>query len=232
MTFNAMHLYAEVYPEFQDSFATSIKKLSNEEYESFIGLTNHEIEVLKNLLSNRLDSRDRAIVYRRFGLEDGEMKALETIGKELFVSTYKIREALARNYRFFRRENILPPICSAPKSVNETAKKFADELKEIRRDPIFEKERYLTSELQSFLRTTPFRCSREYYEVAGLELSLCDTPIDKLELSIRSHNCLKRAMLFTIDDLLRMSPKDLMGVRNLGRKGVEEVLEKLRPYRS
>ena len=51
--------------------------------------------------------------------------------------------------------------------------------------------------------------------------------IDELELSVRSYNCLKRAGINTVEELTNKSQEDMMKVRNLGRKSLEEVLAKL-----
>ena len=52
--------------------------------------------------------------------------------------------------------------------------------------------------------------------------------IDELELSVRSYNCLKRAGINTVEELINRSSDDMMKVRNLGRKSLEEVLNKLK----
>ncbi|MCR5811336.1 MAG: DNA-directed RNA polymerase subunit alpha [Lachnospiraceae bacterium] len=52
--------------------------------------------------------------------------------------------------------------------------------------------------------------------------------IDELELSVRSYNCLKRAGINTVEELCNKTPDEMMKVRNLGRKSLEEVLEKLK----
>ncbi len=52
--------------------------------------------------------------------------------------------------------------------------------------------------------------------------------IDELELSVRSYNCLKRAGINTVEELTSKTPEDMMKVRNLGRKSLEEVLNKLK----
>ncbi|RKW39216.1 MAG: DNA-directed RNA polymerase subunit alpha, partial [Lachnospiraceae bacterium] len=51
--------------------------------------------------------------------------------------------------------------------------------------------------------------------------------IDELELSVRSYNCLKRAGINTVEELCSRTSDDMMKVRNLGRKSLEEVLQKL-----
>ncbi len=52
--------------------------------------------------------------------------------------------------------------------------------------------------------------------------------IDELELSVRSYNCLKRAGINTVEELCNRSHDDMMKVRNLGRKSMEEVVAKLK----
>ncbi len=52
--------------------------------------------------------------------------------------------------------------------------------------------------------------------------------IDELELSVRSYNCLKRAGINTVSELTNKTSEDMMKVRNLGRKSLEEILAKLK----
>jgi DNA-directed RNA polymerase subunit alpha len=54
-----------------------------------------------------------------------------------------------------------------------------------------------------------------------------DMTIDELELSVRSYNCLKRAGINTVEELCNKSPEEMMKVRNLGKKSLDEVLAKL-----
>ena len=51
--------------------------------------------------------------------------------------------------------------------------------------------------------------------------------IEELDLSVRSFNCLKRAGINTVEDLVSKSEDEMMKVRNLGRKSLEEVMAKL-----
>jgi len=51
--------------------------------------------------------------------------------------------------------------------------------------------------------------------------------IEELDLSVRSFNCLKRAGINTVEDLIGKTEEDMMKVRNLGRKSLEEVMNKL-----
>ncbi|MCR2346187.1 DNA-directed RNA polymerase subunit alpha, partial [Salmonella enterica] len=51
--------------------------------------------------------------------------------------------------------------------------------------------------------------------------------IEELDLSVRSYNCLKRAGINTVQELANKTEEDMMKVRNLGRKSLEEVKHKL-----
>ena len=54
--------------------------------------------------------------------------------------------------------------------------------------------------------------------------------IEELDLSVRSYNCLKRAGINTVEDLTNRTEEDMMKVRNLGRKSLEEVIHKLHAF--
>jgi len=56
---------------------------------------------------------------------------------------------------------------------------------------------------------------------------ILEMPIEELELSVRSYNCLKRAGITTVQDLANKSESDMMKVRNLGKKSLDEVINKL-----
>ena len=57
---------------------------------------------------------------------------------------------------------------------------------------------------------------------------ILEMTIEELDLSVRSFNCLKRAGINTVDDLISKSPEEMMKVRNLGKKSFDEVREKLK----
>jgi DNA-directed RNA polymerase subunit alpha len=54
-----------------------------------------------------------------------------------------------------------------------------------------------------------------------------EMPIEELELSVRSYNCLKRASISTVEDLTNKTQDEMMKVRNLGKKSLDEVTNKL-----
>ncbi|MGN0787575.1 MAG: DNA-directed RNA polymerase subunit alpha [Candidatus Onthoplasma sp.] len=59
---------------------------------------------------------------------------------------------------------------------------------------------------------------------------LFEKPIEEMELSVRSYNCLKRAGIETIGDLAKKTKGEMMKVRNMGAKSMEEVIQKLESY--
>ncbi|MCR5785680.1 MAG: DNA-directed RNA polymerase subunit alpha [Eubacterium sp.] len=64
--------------------------------------------------------------------------------------------------------------------------------------------------------------------VSDAKEKVLEMNIDELELSVRSYNCLKRAGINTVEELCNKTSDDMMKVRNLGRKSLEEVLAKLK----
>ena len=72
-----------------------------------------------------------------------------------------------------------------------------------------------------FIRFNPL--SDEDPKVKALE-----TSIEDLDFSVRAYNCLKRAGIHTLQDLVNKSESDMMKIRNLGKKSLKEVLDKIR----
>ena len=61
----------------------------------------------------------------------------------------------------------------------------------------------------------------------GKKEKVLETTIEELDLSVRSYNCLKRAGINTVEELIKKDEEEMMKVRNLGRKSLEEVQQKL-----
>jgi DNA-directed RNA polymerase subunit alpha len=64
-------------------------------------------------------------------------------------------------------------------------------------------------------------------EGAAPQAKALDMTIDELDLSVRSYNCLKRAGINSVQELAQLDEADLMRVRNLGKKSMDEVRQKL-----
>ena len=78
-------------------------------------------------------------------------------------------------------------------------------------------------ELSEKAKTTEYMIERE----ETTNNSILETSIADLDLSVRSYNCLMRAGIKDVKDLISKSEEEMMKVRNLGRKSLKEVKEKL-----
>ena len=82
----------------------------------------------------------------------------------------------------------------------------------------------LLTDLSSIADTTGLMIEKtEDPKVKALE-----TSIEDLDFSVRAYNCLKRAGIHTLQDLVNKSEGDMMKIRNLGKKSLKEVLDKVR----
>ena len=84
-----------------------------------------------------------------------------------------------------------------------------------------------------------FEVITNLHNLKGLESVLADkeedsvqktleTPIEELDLSVRAYNCLKRDAIHTLQDLTSKSESEMMKIRNLGKKSLKEVLDKVK----
>jgi len=60
--------------------------------------------------------------------------------------------------------------------------------------------------------------------------AIINMSIEEMDLSVRSYNCLKRANIHTVGDLTKKTEDDMLKVRNLGKKSLDEVIYKLGTY--
>lgn len=148
-------------------------------------------------IDTRLTERERIVVKMRY---DCDM-TLDDVAKEFNVTRERIRQIEQKAMRKLR----------APKS---------------RRMWTFDTENN-TKELLVKIKTLEDKLC-EYEQNAGriIDRQLLE-PINTLELSVRSYNCLARAGVKTIGDLVMKTPEELVNVRNLGRRSYEEIISKL-----
>lgn len=90
----------------------------------------------------------------------------------------------------------------------------------------------LTQQLSLFIHLTKkeeiFEDQEEVQDEEASKLEkILEMNIEELDLSVRSYNCLKRAAVHTVEDLVNKSEEEMMKVRNLGKKSLEEVAQKL-----
>ena len=82
---------------------------------------------------------------------------------------------------------------------------------------------FMFVELVEDMKNTSILVSREEDKVQ----KLLEMSIEDMDLSVRSYNCLKRANINTVEDLIKKSEDDMLKVKNLGRKSLDEVIHKL-----
>lgn len=88
----------------------------------------------------------------------------------------------------------------------------------------------ISNHLDSFISITEMTNEVEEVKIVKREFDtekFVKQPIEELEFSVRAYNCLKRAGINTIEELLNKTQEDMLKVRNLGRKSYEEVINRL-----
>lgn len=76
-------------------------------------------------------------------------------------------------------------------------------------------------------KPVPGKTSRHDHSAKNRKTKTSEMEIDELDLSVRAYNCLKRAGIDTVADLIQLNKDELSGIRNLGKKSAEEILKKL-----
>lgn len=136
---------------------------------------------------------------------------LEAIGLQFGVTRERIRQILNKAIRRMKHPSRLDVL------------KYGKELIE-EQDDIEELTRQLKRK-KRFLEQMNVELDENIKKIIG-EVSF-SKPIKELDLSIRSLNCLRRADINTLDDLLNKTEEDMMKVRNLGRKSLKEIIKVL-----
>lgn len=98
------------------------------------------------------------------------------------------------------------------------------------KEAISQSAQILTEQLALFVNLTGASEIREFvveHDSSDKKEKILEMNIEDLDLSVRSYNCLKRASVNTVEDLVNKTEEDMMKVRNLGRKSLEEVIFKL-----
>ena len=230
---------AVAMPANLNDFCTTVEKVSdietvyhvdyrmgNEKYESFENPTDEQLDAVKWSLQTRLTEREYNVLAYRLGFEDGNSHDLEQTGKRFCVTRERVRQIEAKALRKLKNRNTLPTIIPSSNEQRAEIVTIIKEIEELRKDPIFKKEAELIQRLRKISKM-PFECAEEaakYLDGGVLDFS----DIDRLGLSVRAYNCLKRAGINTVADIIKLPKEDWPKVRNLGRHAMEEVEEKVR----
>lgn len=165
-----------------------------------------------------LTPKQEDVLRRRFF----EGETLVTIGNHYHRSPENIRQAEARALRQLRRPSIFPGIKYA---ITERLLEYTRGLEEtvaMQELKIAQRDRTI-SEYESRFGPLP---SDEQQILLSDELALrkkLDTKIDDIEMSVRSYNCLKNANLRIIRKVVQKTERDLLHIKNFGRKSLNEI---------
>lgn len=222
-TFAIASLYRVVFEHYKDYFPNNkISALTNEEYESFTSLTDAEVESVRLSLHESLpQKRQYDVICCCFGINDGRLKSPGTAAQEMQRTVEWVRSQWFKAVNRLRRENTLPAIFEASDEIDASISKLKNEFYRLHQDPIFHREREIVLEIGR-LRRLPFK---DKVETNG-DIDLRE--IDELEISVRTYNCLRRAGVMTISDVINLPNDDWFKIKFLGFKGLEEVINQVR----
>ena len=195
---------------------------------------------IKDKVLSTLTEREAEVLDLRYGLTDGKRTRLEDVGRKFGCTRERVRvieEKALRKLRHSSRSQRIKNTGIDSDREEQFIRKyfehhdifsFADsdglddnvksELLEIYNDGI--RERKIEIEEAAKKR---FASEEEAYSYSDKIEDL----LGKLDLSVRSFNCLKRAGINTVGDLLALSEEEIRNIRNIGAKSVNEVLEKI-----
>ena len=191
---------------------------------------------IDNLLDENLSEREKQIIILRFGLDGNKRKTLNECTKLLDttgprITGQRVREIESRAIRKLRRV-----IYQIFKTNTILEKKF-DNFSLSRRTIgiLYRKGIYTNDELYDFTLTEKISDDMKIDILRFLYLSNKSDDdkqevisIDDLELSVRAYNCLYRSGVRLIEDITNKTVDDLMKIRNMGRRSLEEILIKLK----
>ncbi len=197
---------------------------------------NYEMYLKKtiDLILNSLKELEQDVIRNRFGLNSGIARTLEEVAADYNVTKERIRQKEASALRKMRHPsnaysliNVFynPQACNYENSNNKInyGALFERILKE---EIIVYKENgnvsFNTLLFGKILASPRFNCESIDSN------SYVDKDIETLELSDRNVTCLRRAGINSIREVIKLTPDNLMKVRNLGRRGFEEIQEKLK----
>lgn len=173
---------------------------------------------------SNLTDREQRVVYARIY----EGRDYESIGKDFGVTRERIRQVEHRAYRKMMRPNVQKLMRNGVLAYfRQEVEKAAEEIAARHKAAL---DREFENRVEEWNRMQEDERAKMASDVTGAEeerLRILAMPIEELDLSVRSYNCLKRACLNRVEDIVKRSQPEMMNVRNLGRKSLEEVESKL-----
>ena len=177
-----------------------------------------------------ITKRERTVIFMRYK----EQMTLDECGKHFNISRDRIRQIEAKALRKLRM-----PRRSYWMRYGKVAREKLDRLQYIRNALVVsEKIKDLDNQINEALTHNDIQRLLDLKNKLALHLAeynvaensdpdVLDIPIEELELSVRSYNCLRRHGDNTVGDICKMSYDELISVRNLGRRSCAEIIDKL-----
>lgn len=156
---------------------------------------------------------------------------MEEIGKQYGVTRERIAQIFKRSVRKLRNPSVRKILGEGSEWMLETSGKRILRAKELELEAlerdIAEIDKLIKSRKQCL--DEKLDSATDIYPDAKEKMSAMNIPIIELNLSVRSYNCLNRARILTVSDICDIKSVDeLIKIRNLGRKSVEEIINKMR----
>lgn len=187
--------------EYPDDFIDAI--FGDNEKVDINYITEHFEENIKEALQTLTD-REQEVMNKRFV----EGYTLEATGRQMGITRERVRQIEAKSLRKLKH-----PARNIILRKGKEAQLLQDDINKLIKELMLKKEELINS-----INAANFT-KEELLETKSIE---------ELDFSVRTFNCLKRSKVNTLNDLIKMSDDDLYKVRNLGRKSLREIKEKLK----
>ncbi len=170
-----------------------------------------------------LTEREQRIMTSYYGLNGETAKTYREIGQDFNVTQERIRQVHAKALRKLRHPN-RANILKVGKKVYDEQCAESERVKAIYAEAKAEELERLKAEDDERIRQLAIDDAQRKHKDSG---GLFVIPIENLDLSVRAFNCLHRAGIETVGDLLKLDDEALLRIRNLGRKSAEEVKQRI-----
>lgn len=176
----------------------------------------YSLEILEDAMANCLTERENKVLQMRYEWR----MPLEEVGKEFGVTKERIRQIEAKAIRKLSFQYRKGTILCVSKEELRKAQNEAERYKK--------KAERLQAELDKIRNIAHEQ--REQIEEVNKNRDLLAELIDVLDLSVRSYHCCIRAGIYTIGDLCGKTYTQMKGVRNMGKKSLQEIENKMHEY--
>lgn len=210
----------------------------NEKYENFRNPTSDQINTVRESLKTRLTDAEYALIAYELGLENGKTHNIAQISEYLNIPNGHVRRIRAAILRKIEDNTIVPP------SDEQEVSSIIEEIEKLRKNPIFEKEAKLINELHKIRKDPIFKreasLKERLREISKMPIGCAEaaakylddgsfdsSDIENLGLRVCTYNCLKRAGINTIADVIKLPKEDWLKIKNLGRTSLNEIEEKI-----